>query len=364
MRMKKYITLDQLIEWANSTAPFVFDGVSVDPSAQWEAINTTIKPLLDGSLDNPYSTTSPKEKLPQYFSTAEAIGIYLNEEYGDRLVAVPFRGGEYYPKLGRNLNKDEAMEVIIQELIYKATNFISIYGFQFIKKIGIFDIKYNPIWNVDGTERTVYDFGQHVTTDQYGNKKQTQQHAQQTITNNYDEVELTDNFAKTTEEIEYGNTSQETTYSQQQLTDNIDGTTDTHSETTMDNTAAFRNKTQDIHSGHTDTHIADPHTEKTDADTHVDTREVAAKSDTHTTAAREDVETHAAYTDTIADDTHTDTNTSQSHQNVETKERHGNIGVTSTQELISQERQLLDFNPAIDFFNAFINKICLSCYCY
>ena len=328
MRMKKYITLDQLIEWANSTAPFVFDGVSVDPSAQWEAINTTIKPLLDGSLDNPYSTTSPKAKLPQYFSTAAAIGIYLNEEYGDRLVAIPFRGGEYYSKLGRNLNKDEAMEVIIQELIYKATNFISIYGFQFIKKIGVFDIKYNPIWNVDGTEKTIYDFSQHITTDQHGNKQQTQ------------------SLGPTTESTQYGATEDTHRYGEQKGTTSVGARTDTHSETTMDNTASFRNKTQDSHASTTDSTTLQTHTDVDSSIQHTDTK------------------TTIQVTNTIADATYTDTNTSQAHQNVETKERHGNIGVTSTQELISQERELLDFNPAIDFFNAFINKICLSCYGY
>lgn len=362
MRMIKYITLSQFIYWAENTSPFTFDGVTVDPSAQWTALNTTIKPFLDGSLDNPYSTTTPKEKLPQYFSTAAAIGIYLGDEYGDRLVAVPFRGGEFYLKFNRNLNKDEAMEIIMQELLSKATSFVSIYGFQFLKLFGTSSLKYDPRYSIQEHIKKVYDFGQHITTDQYGNKEQTQQHGAQSKTNNYGQVQLTDQFGKTTEEIKYGNTSQTTQYGAQQLTDQIGGTTDTHSETQM-NDLTFKNKSQDAHSTHTDTHSTTQHSDTTTATTHTDTREVGQHSDTHTTAARTDSESKGTYTDTITDATHTDTNTSQSHQNVETTDREA-TGVKTIQELLSMERQLLDWNPALAFFKAFTDKILLRAYYY
>lgn len=399
MRMVKYITLSQFIYWAENTDPFTFDGATANPSAQWQVLTGTIKPYLDGSLDNPYSTTNPKEKLPQYFSTAAAIGDYLGDEYGDRLVAVPFRIGEFYPRINRNLNKDEAMELIMRELLSKAIGFVNLYGPQYIRKIGLADIKYNPIWNVDGTERTVYDFGQHITTDQYGNTQDTIIHGAQSKTNNYGQVQLTDSYGKheeelefgntrnqtaygaTETEVEYGNTSQTTQYGAQQLTDNMAQTTDTHSETQM-NDLTFKNKAQDVHSGHIDTHSTTQHSDTTTAtthtdtsssiahtdtvtgDTHTDSKTIKAKSDTHTTAARQDSESTLQYTDTVSGATHTDTNTSNSHQNVETKERHGNIGVTSTQELIRQEIGLLDWNPAVEFLKAFTDKILLRAYYY
>ena len=309
MKMKRYITLDQLIIWATTTSPFVFEGVEVNPEAQWEAINSALFPFLNGSMDNPYSTSNPKEKLPTYFSHAEDIGIYLSHEYESRLVAVPFCGGEYYPKLQRNLNKDEAMEVILASVLSKTYSFISIYGYQFIKKIGLAGIKYNPIWNVDGTETTTYDYGNHVTDNEYGARLRT------------------DNL---------GNTSQTTNYGGQQLTDQIGGTTTTHSETQM-NDLTFKPKTQDSDTGHTDTHTTTTH------------------SDTTTTNAVINTSGDAAVKDTTTD---------KQHQNVETKERHGNIGVTSTQELLKQEISLLDFNPAIEFLNAFTDKILLRAYCY
>ena len=362
MRMKKYITLDQLIYWAESTPAFNFNGLPVNPSDQWNTVNTIIKPFLDGSMDNPYSTTNPKEKLPQYFSTSRAIGAYLNEEYGDRLVSSPFRGGEYYPRFKRNLTKDEAMEVILQEMISKAYNFVSIYGYQFLKLFGTSSITYDPRYSVQEHIRKVIDYGQHVTTDEYGTKSQEMLYGAQSKTNNYDEIKLTDAYGKSTEEIEYGNTSQTTQFGAQQLTDNIGGTTDTHSETQM-NDLTFKNKSQDSHSGHTDTHNTTQHSDTTTAQTHTDTKEISAKSDTHTTAARVDSEFQNGYTDTIHDMAHTDTNTSGNHQDVETTDRE-TTGVKTIQELLSAERELLDWNPALEFFKAFTDKILLRAYYY
>lgn len=363
MRMIKYITLDQLIFWTQSTAPFTFEGVQVNPSQQWTALNTVIKPFLDGSLDNPYSTTTPKEKLPEYFTTAAQIGSYLNDEYGDRLVAVPFRVGEFYYKLNRNLNKDEAMEIIMQELLSKAYNFVSVYGYQFLKLIGTASISYNPIWNVDGTEKRITDYGVHITTDEHGNKQQTQTLGPTSKSNTYGQVQLTDVYGKKEEDITYGTHTDSTQYGQVVTNVNIGNRTDTHSETQM-NDLTFKNKAQDAHSAAQDSQTVNQHTDSTTFGTHTDNKTEKTYTDTHTTAQRIDGETTTSVTNTIADATFTDTNTSGAHQVVDTFERHGNIGVTSTQDLISQERALLDFNPALEFFEAFINKICLRAYYY
>ena len=362
MRILKYITFNQLYYWSQTTAPFSFNGELVNPAIQMNTVEQILLPFLNGSIDNPYSTTTPKEKLPTYFTVAGDIGNFLDEEYGDRLVSCKYRGGEFYPSINRNLTHNEAMEVMLQELISKTYHFINVFGYQFIKIFGTAALKYDPRYSIQEHIRKVYDYGQHITTDQYGNKQQTQLHGAQSKTNNYGQVQLTDAFGKTTEEVEYGNTSQTTQYGAQQLTDQIGGTTDTHSETQM-NDLTFKNKSQDTHSGHTDTHSTTQHSDTTTATTHTDTREVAAKSDTHTTAARTDSESKGTYTDTITDATHTDTNTSQSHQNVETTDREA-TGIKTIQELIAAEREILDFNPALEFFKAYTDKILLRAYYY
>lgn len=362
MRMIKYITFDQFIYWAESTAPFTFEGVQVNPGQQWAAFNGIIKPFLDGSMDNPYSTTTPKEKLPEYFSTAAAIGEYLNEEYGDRLVAVPYRVGEYYYKLGRNLNKDDAMELIMQELLIKANSFVNVYGYQFLKLFGTSSLKYDPRYSIQEHIRKVSDFGTHITTDQHGNKQQTQTLGPTSKSNTYGQVQITDSFGKHEEDTTFGTHTDSTQFGQVQTTDVYGQRTDTHSETQM-NDLTFKNKGQDIHSTATDTDTVSQHTDSTTFGTHTDNLTIKAKSDTHTTAQRTDSETTTSVTNTIADQTYTDTNTSQSHQNVETTDREA-TGVKTIQELLTAERQLLDWNPVVEFFKAFTNKILLSTYYY
>lgn len=399
MRLKKYITFDQLYYWSQTTAPFTFNGVQVNPATQMYTVEQILLPFLNGSLDNPYSTTTPKEKLPQYFTVAGDIGNYLNEEFGDRLVASSYRGGEYYAAIGRNLNNDEAMEVILQELISKTYHFISIYGYQFIKLFGTASINYNPIWNVDGTETRTTDYGQHITTDQHGNKQQTQtlgptsksntygqaqkttQYGATSQSTQYGEATLTDSYGKHEEDVTYGTHTDSTQYGQVQTTNSYGQRTATHSETQM-NDLTFKNKSQDVNSAVIDNQTVAQHTDSATFGTHTDSKTIKAKSDTHTQAQHTDTTTGTTHTDTvtdaqridsettttvtntIADATYTDTNTSNQHRDVEVLERHGNIGVTSTQNLIMQERQILDWNPALEFFKAYTDKIMLRCYGY
>lgn len=114
-------------------------------------------------------------------------------------------------------------------------------------------LQYNPIWNVDGTETTVY--GEHITTDLNGERHTTVTNGQKHTNSDYYTV---------------------------------------------------------------------PYDSATDHKT---------GRDESTTDSVTDTTTAAAVTDTNTSGAHTDTVTSQ-----------GNIGVTSTQNLIRQEREVVDFN--------------------
>lgn len=126
--------------------------------------------------------------------------------------------------------------------------------------------EYNPIWNVDGTETTVY--GEHITTDAIGERTKT-----------------SNNGARCT----------------------------------------------------TNTSRVVPFDETTETET---------GSDTTATLASVDSETNAAATDTNTSGTHTDTVT-----------RSGNIGVTSTQKLISEQRNIVDFNFTAEVLREVIEAI-------
>ena len=309
MRLVKYATLDQLIYWCETTQPFTFEGTLVNPASQWEALCTVILPFLNGSMDNPYSTTTPKEKLPEYFSTAAQIGSYLQDEYEDRLVAVPFRCGEYYYKLGRNLNKDEAFELIIQELISKAYNFVSVFGYKFIKLFGTSSLNYDPRYSIQEHIRKVFDYGAHDVDNNYGARLRT------------------DNLGNTSQTNLYGNTAGGETLGQH---------TDLHKETQMNDVVNPKLKTQDEWGSQTNTHHEDTHT------------------DTITTTAVINTSGDAAVKDTMS---------SKAHQDVHTTDRES-TGVKTIQELLQAERDLLNWNPVEEFFKAFTDKILLRCYYY
>ena len=309
MKLIKYITFGQLYYWSQTTSPFSFNGSLVSPSIQMSTVEQILLPFLNGSMDNPYSTTDPAEKLPTYFTVAGDIGNYLDEEYGDRLVASKYRGGEFYPPINRNLTNDEAMEVILQELVSKTYHFISVYGYQFIKIFGTAALKYDPRYSIQEHIRKVLDFGIHETDNNYGARLKT------------------DTLGPTSETVNYGAQSGSTT---------IAARTNDHSETQMNNTTTPNLKTRDLLGGGTDSQT------------------VATHSDTTTTLQAINTSGDQAVKDTITD---------KAHQNIETTDREA-TGVKTIQELIEAERQILDFNPVIEFFKAYTDKVMLRCYYY
>lgn len=309
MRMKRYITFDELIFWATSTPAFEFNGVQVDPSTQWHTISDTLLPFLNGSKDNPYSTTNPKEKLPAFFTTATSIGTYLNEEYGDRLVATEYRGGSYYPRLRRNLNHNEAMELILAEMLSKTINFISIYGFEFIRLFGTVGLDYDPRFSSKEIIKHLFDYGEHIVDNDYGARLRT------------------DNLGNTFQTNVIGNTAGGETLGQH---------TDNHSETQMNDVANPKLKTRDDWGAQTNTHHEDTHTDTIATNAVINTSGDAAAKDTMT---------------------------SKHHRDSHTIEKDA-TGLKTIQETIEAERKLNGWNPALEFFKAFTDKILLRAYYY
>lgn len=132
-------------------------------------------------------------------------------------------------------------------------------------------LEYNPIWNVDGTETTVY--GEHETENSNGERNRTETNGARSTTTS----------------------------------------------------AGARNNTS--------TFYAVPYDSTEEAETGKQVDGSAAVQDTASSTAYEDSIKDAASTDTTTSKTHTDTVT-----------RQGNIGITSSQNLIQQERQVAEFN--------------------
>lgn len=138
--------------------------------------------------------------------------------------------------------------------------------------------------------------------------------------------------------------------------------------------------------GGTDTHTTDAHTDShtlgggTDThtvDTYTDTHTIGGGTDTHSAQAYTDKVTDAAVTDTVKNNQHEDTvtntadaytdsvkqyaatdkHTEDAYEN--TIERAGNIGVTTSAQLIKEQRGIVDWSFWEVLYNDIINEICL-----
>lgn len=154
--------------------------------------------------------------------------------------------------------------------------------------------EFNPLYNVDATETTTTVYGEHETTDAKGARTHT------------------DTLGPTEETTEYG---QQSATSGARSDSSTDGAQEiTHKETTMDDTASFRNKTQDSHAA-----VNNSFSKGSQTDT------VQQHTDTVSTVQVLNTATDNAVNDVVTSGEHTDT---------ETVRRYGNIGVTMSTQLL------------------------------
>lgn len=154
--------------------------------------------------------------------------------------------------------------------------------------------EFDPLYNVDATETTTTVHGEHETTDAKGARTHT------------------DTLGPTEETTEYG---QQSATSGARSDSSTDGAQEiTHKETTMDDTATFRNKTQDSHAA-----VNNSFSKGAQTDT------VQQHTDTVSTVQVQNTATDTAVTDKVTSGEHTDT---------ETVRRYGNIGVTMSTQLL------------------------------
>lgn len=179
--------------------------------------------------------------IPAFGSYESLADYFLNQSAYDSAILL---------KEGSLLMASDDAEIIINT-INAVVHQLAPYKWQ--KLYESMNLEYNPIWNVDGTETTVY--GEHITTDLNGERKSTVVNGQKHTNSDYYTVP-------------YDSIEDRKTGSDQTTTDSV--------------------------------------------------------TDTTTAEAVTDKSTSEAHTDTVT--------------------RQGNIGVTSTQNLIKQEREIVNFN--------------------
>ena len=242
----------------------------------------------------------------------------LLKEYmqnNDNIFVFPFANNEMQAEYDNNKN---IINVVMKNkygtlpLVSEDENEISdlIQGILFVnqyKIVGLWDstkFEYEPLFNVE--ENT-------TVTSVYGARNETSIYGERNETSTYGEQNHTENTGESTDTNTFG----------------AKENTETNSVFPYDESNNAKNTDRKITSseGYEDTVVngAVEITRKEEA--HTDTRKEEEKTDTHTSTE---------YTDTV------------------TTERSGNIGVTSTQELIQQQRKVVDFS----FWNAVIDIVC------
>lgn len=247
--------------------------------------------------------------------------------------------------------------------------------YKYTKLLETMFYEYNPIWNVDGTETTdtTHNQSQTVTTDIETIRRQvetvtTDRNQTETVTtrNNqeiehhiekdrdYNYTEIDEPKKTTTEKPGTTITHNVTPYDS---TDQTAASSDTASGTTTTEEEYNRNKFEYHNEDYTDTTAYKLTQGATDNGDTVRT-EYSGDGDTVTTAYSLPAGT------TKGDTVHNSVTTEYEGETPDniTTTRQGNIGVTSTQSLIQQEREIVDFDIIGNFLRDCSNLICLNVY--
>ena len=273
------------------------------------------------------------------------VDNYLNEHYGDL---------EVNPKFAyRNVNN----RVIVVKPYNLRTSVIqaidSIFAANMYKYETLFNtlsLEYNPIWNVDSEETATETRDGRTEATAYGavtktmtNASRTNQytHGAEKETTKNPQVAVTEQrgAVNTTSGIQSGSKVETTTNFNTQMNDTADWYNHDRSEKETQPYTEFNNKGQ-----HTDTITTPAHNVELDKDSFTDN------------------ETLGSHTDTEGTNQHTDTVTKQPYEDVTNIVRQGNIGTTTTQQMITEERELAKFSLLDVIAKDFIKALCISVY--
>lgn len=224
----------------------------------------------------------------------------------------------------------------------KISDILSSYSYELDGLYNSMLFDYNPIENYDRTEvqsaTNNITYGNQSSSTEYGAQKITNEYDEVTQTNNIDAVKQTDTVGARTQTSQNGARSTSDTLGAENRTVTNTITTSAFDDTDY-NTKKDKNITNDDLNSRTNTHSENASTDTVNTASATDTSGIDARTDTSTIDARTDTVNTDTHTDTVSTDSHTDTGTSGYNLSVK-----GNIGVMSTQQMISQERDIVMFN--------------------
>lgn len=199
--------------------------------------------------------------------------------------------------------------------------------------------EYNPIFNTEWKQTD--KFGKQSIEDINGKTKETSNYGEH---NNIQ----SDEFGIGKETITIGGKNSSDTYGSKVINDDPYSDINTHESNGYNSLTGTPDGKDTLQAGarqHTEEGYTDSHEEQES----IDTRETEAKTDKHSSKSD-------AYIDTRETDEVINKHNIDAYENSITKS--GNIGVMSTQDLIGQERQIVDWSFWEVLYNDIINEIC------
>lgn len=199
--------------------------------------------------------------------------------------------------------------------------------------------EYNPIFNTEWTQTD--KFGKQSIEDINGKTKETSNYGEHNNIN-------IDEFGIGKETITIGGKNSSDTYGSKVINDDQYEDINIHESNGYNSFTGTPDGKDTLNAG------ARKHTEEGYTDSHeeqeaIDTRETDAKTDKHSSKSD-------SYVDTRETDEFINKHNIDAYENSITKS--GNIGVMSTQDLIGQERQIVDWSFWEVLYNDIINEIC------
>ena len=292
---------------------------------------------------------------PKFAELIELINYELNGSYGNH-TAVDLYLAEHYSDVEIN---PKYSYITSSDDIYWDTNAImycidSILAENFYKYktlLNTLSLEYNPIWNVDseetatesrdernernveGPETTQTSLGKQENEYTYGSAVETTHHEELTTT-------TTNGNFTTTNGIENGhNKIERTTNFNTQMNDTADWYNHDRSEKETQPYEEYTTK-----GAQTNTETVPEHTDTLTKVKHSDDETIGARSNSESTSGRTDT----VHKDAYEDETHI--------------VRQGNIGTTTTQQMITEERELAKFSLLDVIAKDFIKALCISVY--
>lgn len=240
------------------------------------------------------------------FTYTDDKGTYThNVDIPDRIVSLHY-GDRKLRKILEDLQIEDIRKFYATDLPLYLSNLANIYAYRWHKLLDLEHLYYNPLWNVDGVEKTTTEHGLRKTTDSFG------------------DTSTTTSYGEDIQSVAFG----------------VDKTTQITGE-----------------QNGTSTHKTNPFNDSnTSYTTDIDTNKIDSHTDTNTRDSHTDTTTRNQHSDITTGTAHSDTHTTDKVTDIVTFERSGNIGMTKSTELLG-DVVALRFNVTYEILNDIMNEL-------